>query len=162
MCKLIRKVAVLVFMSFFCLICFSACGLYKDKNTVTTNINNQDLKLLVASSSKEREKGLSNRKEIPYDGMIFLFKTHLTAVFWMKDMCFPIDILWIANNKVVGILENVKPEPNVSDYFLKKYSSPKNIDTVIELKAGRAEQLKITSGTAVNIKYNDGAKNGSQ
>ncbi|MDR3274397.1 MAG: DUF192 domain-containing protein [Endomicrobium sp.] len=58
-------------------------------------------------------------------------------------MYFPIDILWIADNKVVSVLKNVKPELNVSDYFLKKYLSPKKIDTVIELKAGRTKQLKL-------------------
>ncbi|MDR3274398.1 MAG: hypothetical protein LBS81_00055 [Endomicrobium sp.] len=68
-----RKAIILVSISFSCLICFSACELYKSENIVTANINNQDLKLLVASSSKEQNKGLSNRKEISYDGKICIF-----------------------------------------------------------------------------------------
>jgi uncharacterized membrane protein (UPF0127 family) len=120
--------------------------------TVIVNINNKNLKLVVAESHETRAKGLSDRKQIPYDGMIFLFKKLQKPAFWMKNMHFAIDILWIADNKVVDISENVKPEHGVAEHFLKRYSPSQNVNTVIELSAGRAKQLNIK--TKDIIKYN--------
>jgi uncharacterized membrane protein (UPF0127 family) len=64
----------------------------------------------------------------------------------MGGMNFPLDIVWVQNNVVVGVTENVKPEPGVPEAKLKTYPSSSEIDTVIELSAGRAKQLNIKEG----------------
>jgi uncharacterized membrane protein (UPF0127 family) len=50
-------------------------------------------------------------KKIPFDGMIFFFDKPLKVSFWMRGMNFPLDIVWVRNNVILGVTENVKPEP---------------------------------------------------
>ena len=69
----------------------------------------------------------------------------------MKDMHFPIDILWIANNKGINVSENAQPKPNISDYNLKTYNSLKKTDTVMELTSGNAKQLNIKNGSIIKL-----------
>ena len=51
----------------------------------------------LADTSSERTKGLSYRTEIPKEGMLFIFPNKGIQGFWMKDMLFPIDILWLTD-----------------------------------------------------------------
>jgi uncharacterized membrane protein (UPF0127 family) len=90
--------------------------------------------------------------------MIFLFEKPKNLAFWMKDMHFPIDIIWINNNKVIEVSENIKPEPNINEYNLKKYSSSQRANIVLELSAGKAKQLNIKNGSIIKLqpeKQND-------
>ena len=75
-------------------------------------INDIVLKVEVASSNKERAKGLSDRESLSADtGMLFVFNNSGKYSFWMKDMNFPIDIIWIdENSKIVFIEKDAKPE----------------------------------------------------
>lgn len=58
-----------------------------------------------------REHGLSGRKYLAKNsGMLFVFPKEDYYAFWMKDMLFPIDIIWMDKNyKVVYIKKNVQP-----------------------------------------------------
>src|SRR4051812_34888171 len=59
-------------------------------------INETKFNLLVAKSETERQKGLSGRKSLSQNqGMIFIFDHPDKYGFWMKDMLFPIDIIYI-------------------------------------------------------------------
>ncbi|MCA6070629.1 MAG: DUF192 domain-containing protein [Endomicrobium sp.] len=138
-------------MSAFCCACASVSKRYNDGDVVYVNINGRTLKLVAATSEQAKVKGLSNRKEVSYDGMVFFFKQSRRLVFWMKDMHFPIDILWVANSKVIDISENVQPEPDVSDYNLKTYNSSEKTDTVIELNSGKAKQLNTKNGSIIKL-----------
>ncbi|MDR3306851.1 MAG: DUF192 domain-containing protein [Endomicrobium sp.] len=119
---------------------------YVDGETLNAKINSQSLKLLVAKKRETIIKGLSWRDKIPFDGMIFFFDKPRKASFWMRGMKFPLDIVWVQNNIIVGVTENVKPEPGVPEKNLKLYPSPAEVDAVIELSAGRAKQLNIKEG----------------
>jgi len=82
-------------------------------NTIhSVKINEAVLKVEVASSNTERAKGLSGRESLSADtGMLFLFNNSGKYSFWMKDMNFPIDIIWIdENSKIVFIEKDAKPE----------------------------------------------------
>ena len=119
---------------------------YADGSALNVEINGQILKLVVAKERNAIIKGLSGRNKIPFDGMIFFFGKERKVSFWMKDMKFSLDIVWVKNNVIVGITENIKPEPGVPEERLKTYPPPTKIDTVIELSAGRAKQLNIKEG----------------
>jgi uncharacterized membrane protein (UPF0127 family) len=119
---------------------------YVDGETINLEINGQILKLVVAKKRDTIIKGLSGKNKIPFDGMIFFFGKAQKVSFWMKDMKFSLDIVWVRNNVIVGITENIKPEPGVPEERLKTYPPPTKIDTVIELSAGRAKQLNIKEG----------------
>jgi hypothetical protein len=82
-------------------------------NTINgVKINDIVLKVEVASSNIERAKGLSDRESLSADtGMLFVFNNSGKYSFWMKDMNFPIDIIWIdENSKIVFIEKDAKPE----------------------------------------------------
>jgi uncharacterized membrane protein (UPF0127 family) len=70
----------------------------------------------------------------------------------MKDMKFPIDIVWINGDKIVGFEENVQPMPGARDSDLKIYYPPAPVNKVLELKAGRVELLRAGVGDTVKIR----------
>lgn len=116
-------------------------------------INNQIIVVDVVSKPKDRQKGLSGRNSLGInEGMLFVFPKKGNYGFWMKDMVFPIDIIWIADNKIVGIEENVQPESGVEAEFLTPYFPPEPVNKVLEVRAGRARLLKAKPGDEVKIK----------
>ena len=73
-------------------------------------INDETFVVEVAQTEKERIQGLSGRNEMPNDGMFFIFDKDGRHGIWMKDMQFPIDILWLGSDfAVVDFKENVLP-----------------------------------------------------
>lgn len=111
-----------------------------------------DLALEVARTPEEYARGLSGRDELPGDGMLFLFDTPQPRVFWMRGMRFPIDIVWIRGETVVGIAADVHPSPDgTPDYALERFPSPGPVDRVIELAAGRASSLGVAPGQRISI-----------
>jgi uncharacterized protein len=75
-------------------------------------IAGQTLKVELALTPKEQEQGLSGRENLKNDeGMLFIFQKSSKNYFWMKDMNFPIDIIWIDENfRVVFIEKEALPE----------------------------------------------------
>ncbi len=97
-----------------------------------------------------RARGLSGRPGLaPEEGMLFLFETARIQSFWMKDMRFPIDILWIRDGRIVGISPNV-PVPRTPTE-LPQYPSPVPCDVVLEVRAGAAHRWGLLLGDAVRI-----------
>ncbi|MCL2390860.1 MAG: DUF192 domain-containing protein [Endomicrobia bacterium] len=151
------KVFILLILPFFV---FTACltagkagipKIYNDGSEINAKIAGKKFRLTVAKTQEARAQGLSDRDKMPADGMIFLFDASQPLTFWMKNMRFPIDILWINGNKIVAITKNARPEPGVSDENLKRYFSGYYADTVIELNAGDCEKYNIKTGDAVVI-----------
>ncbi len=85
-------------------------------------------------------QGLSGRTSIGSDGMLFVFNTHAyTPTFWMKDMLFGLDLVWINENKIVDISANVvPPAPGTPDQLLRTYRPNQPADLVLEVPAGTA------------------------
>lgn len=118
------------------------------KKSATVKINNQSFKTTVAKSQKEREIGLSETKSISDNqGMIFLFDKPDYYSFWMKNMKFPIDIIYINSDTIVSIVNDaplIKDRENPAIY-----SSTKPADKVLEIKAGLSEKYKFKEGDKV-------------
>lgn len=84
--------------------------------------------------------------------MLFVYSQPSIHQFWMKDMQFPIDIIWIDNGKVVGITDNVPPpDPNTTLNQLPTYSSPQPVSAVLEVNAGYAAMYNIMAGDPVEL-----------
>jgi len=124
---------------------------YNDGDVLTVSISGKQLNLFVAKSGPAREQGLSYRNEIPENGMIFFFDAPGSQAFWMKDMNFALDIIWVASDKVAGVAENAVPEPNTPLANLKRYYSPADVNIVIEMKAGEAKHIGIKTGSSFKI-----------
>lgn len=106
----------------------------------------------VASTTLEQARGLSFRPSLPENqGMLFVFGTSSVQNFWMKDMHFPLDMIWIGGNKIVGFVQNAVPEPDKAIWSLKIYTSPDGVDKVLEVNAGTVLQDNIQVGDLVQI-----------
>lgn len=105
----------------------------------------------VAESAEEQAQGLSGRTNLSEAaGMLFPFSPPRTVSFWMKDMLFAIDIVWIAEGKVVGVVTNApQPESGVAPQDLPTYEPPQPVDYVLELIAGQSQFFNV--GDTVTI-----------
>lgn len=102
----------------------------------------------VADSLPERIKGLSDTPYLP-DGVVklFAFGAEGEHGIWMKDMNYPLDIIWVAKSgKIVHIEENVSPET-----YPESFSSPSPAWYVIEANAGFVASSSIAKGDSVSV-----------
>ena len=112
----------------------------------------------LATSTLAQARGLSYRQGLgAEDGMLFVFARPGIQNFWMKDMNFPIDIIWIGPNatsgaeEVLGFAENAAPQPGAPLWKLKIYTSPAGTDKVLEVNAGTVAKYNIHIGDAVTV-----------
>ena len=102
----------------------------------------QCFKIEVMSSPGDRARGLMFRDSLPEGyAMFFVFEQPGKLAFWMKNMKFPIDILWLNDQeRVVHIEPNVPPCVKAS---CPAYSPPVDALYVLEIPAGNAVSKNI-------------------
>ena len=107
----------------------------------------------IMDTPEKRAHGLSGRSLLSEnEGMLFVFEEKdIMPAFWMKDMSFAIDIIWINDGVVIGISERVQPEPERSESELTLYRPPGPIDYVLEVSAGFSEKNRIGNGDLVEL-----------
>lgn len=104
----------------------------------------------IARNAVSVKKGLSGRDYLDTDsGMLFIFSQPDYYRFWMPNMNFPLDIIWIANGRVAGISKNIIPEINMVKP--KFYTPPKPVLYVLEVNAGFADKNNISVGDAAAV-----------
>lgn len=97
----------------------------------------------LADSQEERMRGLSQRTHLPEGtGLLFDFKGEGEWAIWMKDMNFPIDIVW-ANDTVVTVVHDVSP-----DTYPQTFAPTLPVRYVLELPAGYAAAHGIVEGSS--------------
>lgn len=146
---------ILVFLG-FAVVFFSFSLLKKPNEKLTPpqiTINNAALTLEIADTPEKQTKGLGGHNPLSgNEGMLFPYSPALKVVFWMKDMTFPIDIIYIADSKVVQIYPNIPPPlPNAPIKQLKRYPSSQPVDYVLETQAGWTKKHGIVVGNNVNL-----------
>lgn len=122
-------------------------------------IGNQTLMIDIANTEVQRAQGLSNRPTMAENqGMLFDFSGtgSFSPAFWMKDMNFNLDLIWIKNNKIIGITPDV-PKP-IENWSLKignlpLYYSPAQepIDMVLEVNANWCQKNNIKVGDEIKV-----------
>lgn len=108
----------------------------------------------VANSEELRKKGLDGRISLEEnEGMLFVFdKKDVFPSFWMKDMKFPIDIIWINDGKVAEIDRNVQPPAvGTNSGQLTLYRPDKPVDYVLEVKSGFSDKNGVKVGDSVDL-----------
>ncbi|HEX8931866.1 MAG TPA: DUF192 domain-containing protein, partial [Patescibacteria group bacterium] len=92
----------------------------KMKTNGKITINNTTFDVEIVKTDKDKEIGLTKYSSIAQNqGMLFLFDTPGFYAFWMKNMKFPIDLIFIHDNTVVSLVENATPltnEANIPTY----------------------------------------------
>ena len=105
----------------------------------------------IADTARLRERGLSYRDAlVPGTGMIFLYDESTIRSFWMFEMRFCLDIVWINDGRVVGAAENACPAENSGDE-IPRFRSPEAVQYVLEVDAGWMAANGITTGSVVEI-----------
>ncbi len=123
---------------------------YRPTNINTVTIAGKNIFVDVVTEHKQKQQGLSGRSSIAEDeGMLFVFDKSDSYSFWMEDMNFPIDIIWIGENmKIVYIEKNVKPES-----YPKSFGSDTYAKYVLELKSGFSDRNNLKAGDKVMFIY---------
>ena len=118
------------------------------RHDVTITTPHGALTAEVADTKSSRELGLSGRTQIrDNEGLLFVFDAPGRYGFWMKDMLFPIDILWINQNGIVVEIErNATPES-----YPKTYMNASPATYVLEMAANKAEEQGLYIGSKVKI-----------
>lgn len=114
----------------------------------TVQLAGKTIKVAVVDTPELRAKGLGGRAGLaPDEGMLFIFDSDAKYRFWMKDMRFPIDILWLSiSGEVVDIKENVLPSAYPAIFAP---NSPARY--VLELPAGFVKENKVSVGDVVRL-----------
>lgn len=118
---------------------------------VNVTVNGVELVADVAATNDQRSKGLSVKDTLnESEAMLFVFNTEREHSFWMKGMKFPIDIIWLDDDKEVVHVEH-SLEPCIPDEFCQPYDPDDNSLYVLETVAGFAQKYNVTDGTQVEF-----------
>ena len=123
-------------------------------DSAVVSIGNATYSVDLAISPEERQQGLSGREHMPLDaGMLFVFEEERQLNFWMKEMHFPLDIIWIdAQCRLVEVAANVPtPPPNADNNDIPRVRSPSPARYVLELNAGEAARNGFQPGDPVEF-----------
>lgn len=160
-----RLVALVALAAIFLLVVQGAPLFYYPPAEVTAPTNTQELRTIelkeqtirvsVADTESTRGQGLSGRPGLAADeGMLFIFPQDGEYAFWMKDMRFAIDILWLSADPsnpsgqavVVYMAQNVSP-----DTYPQSFRSDVPARYVLELPAGYAKAHMVSIGDIVRL-----------
>lgn len=102
----------------------------------------------IAETMAEREQGLSGTDTLPEGaGKLFIFDDSALYGFWMKDMRYGIDIIWLDDSMtIVGITPNLQPETYPEVFF-----PPSAIRFVLEVPAGFSTAHALTVGQTFTL-----------
>ena len=123
--------------------------LYNDHIRMIVVIGDNEYIVNVADQFEQRQKGLSGQRSLcDTCGMYFVFDEVGIYQFWMKEMLFDIDVVWIRNGVVVDMQEHVSFLGGEREIF----SAGTPVDHVVELPAGTIARDRIDIGQAVKEK----------
>ncbi len=107
----------------------------------------------VMSTPAQREQGLMFRETLPEkQALLFEFEANGRFAFWMKNVKFPIDMIWIDENKtIVHIEANVPPcqKDPCQVYVPAVYAR-----YVLEIPAGAAKDADMQPGGQFSFEIN--------
>jgi len=116
---------------------------FQIENTKYVKIGGQIIKVETVSTPETQGRGLSGRVGLKNDeGMLFVFSRSDEYSFWMKDMNFPIDIIWLGEDlRVVYIKKDAKPES-----FPEVFEPNENSKYVLEVVSNFSEKNNLKDG----------------
>jgi len=113
---------------------------------------NYSISVEIADNPEDRSQGLMFRESIPRNtGMLFVFEDEGIYSFWMKNVEFNLDMIWMDNSgEVVHIEENV---PTCSE-ICPSYTSPRRARYVLEVNAGYVNEINLLKGSIAEFFIN--------
>lgn len=149
-----RRQAILLFAAVFLVTLTSVFAVWKETRApqspptrIQVNVAGVTVQATLAQTPKEHARGLSNVPSLrPDEGMLFLFSEPTMQQFWMKEMRFPIDIIWIsAERRVIAMHESIAPST-----YPELFSANAPVIAVLEVPAGWAAAHNATVGSPVS------------
>ena len=121
-------------------------------HAIVTTYTGKEISVEVADTVEKRSLGLGKRSGLENGwGMLFVFEKRKQHGFWMKDMEFPLDIIWLDNHRIAYILRNVQPVK--SGVIPPVMTPPEAVNFVLEIDAGRADELKLQVGQRLRYQF---------
>jgi len=121
-------------------------------HAIVTTYTGKEISVEVADTVEKRSLGLGKRSGLENGwGMLFVFEKRKQHGFWMKDMEFPLDIIWLDNHRIAYILRNVQPAK--SGVIPPVMTPPVAGNFVLEIDAGRADELKLQVGQRLRYQF---------
>lgn len=114
-------------------------------------IGTQSLSVEIAKTIPEITLGLGQRETLGSDGMLFVLPVRVIPTFWMKDMHFDLDFIWIDRTRVVDLTEHVSAQRGDPDYKLRVYSPRGPVTHVLEMESGAVKKKGINIGDTVQL-----------
>lgn len=120
----------------------------------TVKIKEKTFNVSLAKSKEQLMVGLSKTNKLDENkGMLFIFDKKDYHAFWMKDMKFPIDIIFIDDTKVVDIAHAAQPlKEGESVLGSQIYKPQKKANRVLEINSGLANKYGIKASDTVEFK----------
>ncbi len=121
----------------------TSCGEYTEKEI---GISDKKIQVIISDDNCKMVLGLSGKENLENNqGMLFVFEKSGNYAFWMKDMKFSLDILWISEDlHVVGIEKNLTPLT-----FPKLFGENYFAKYVLELQGGYSDKNNIKLGDKI-------------
>ena len=121
---------------------------------LTVTVNGYNISAFVADTDDKRSKGLSGVENMTESqGMLFIFNYPSKQGFWMKEMMFPLDIIWLdSNSSVIHVEKGLQPCASV--LFCPVYSPLKDAKYVLETISGFTDLHSVNEGDKIKIKSN--------
>ncbi len=119
---------------------------YLKPKTTEIKIAGKTFSAEVADNTLTRSRGLMHRAAA--SPMLFIFPSETQEGFWMKNVNFPLDIIWIDSEKKIIGWDRMEP---CFEKECKIYSPPGPIKYALEVEAGFVEKNKIKVGDSVEI-----------
>ncbi len=153
--KISAKVALVILILFFVVIFIELKSTKTEvvSRTVVVTINDISINALVADNDYSRTKGLSGRDILaPNEGLLFVFDKEGHHGFWMKEMNFPIDIVWLnKDKKIVHIEHNVLPNTYPKIFYPNNEFNSEQSLYVLETNANFFKDNNIEVGDFINF-----------
>lgn len=122
---------------------------------VNVTVNGVELVADIAANSTQKSRGLSVKDALDEnEAMLFVFDTEAEHSFWMKGMKFPIDIIWIDDDKEVVHVEH-RLQPCEPDSSCQTYKPDDDSRYVLETVAGFALKHNVTENTVVEFQLDE-------
>lgn len=119
--------------------------------TAIVELGGESFIMQVVDTEQTRVQGLGGTAPLAKNvGMLFVFPKPDRYSFWMKEMKYAIDIIWLADGRIVEIAPRVLP-PETPTSFLPLYAPRLAADRVLEVSAGTAERLNLKIGDIVEM-----------
>ena len=117
------------------------------KRSVVVQVGDLVVRAEVARTVDEQVRGLAGHASLgPTDGMLFPYDPPAEPTFWMRGVDFPIDLIWIREERVTGVEEDMPADGGV-----RRYRAPSAVDAVLEVQSGFVREHGILLGDTVKI-----------